>query len=158
LWTNGKYLLSDFTQNRIKQLPEEGELHDDITRIFNESYAAKMSYAHHFPIPLIEYFLHCLRHDSHNFGSMFANFYSCTASPNDDESFPMGTAVFNDPGTAWEFIDFVIRTWNENSLVTIESRTPNLALQNILDKCFTEGSEERAIIDSGALFYGLTNQ
>lgn len=150
-WTGGKYLLKDM-------LPANKCARDDLTELLNRSYAPRMTYARLKAIPKIEYFSENLCCNSQNFASLFSSFYAATATPAPEEICPTSTKILWDPGTAGEFIDHICRTCNEDHISELNSRAPHEALQELLASQFRAGTNKRALIDSGSLLYGLSNE
>lgn len=149
-------LLAQWTKNKFSI---NGQIdYAKLTKLLNQGYAPRMTYARLFAIPEITYFAENLRSDSQNFASMFASFYAGTASPNNEETFPTGTKVLWDNGTAGEFVDHLYNKCPQDQIFEIASRKPKEALDDILKKLFAKGSKMTALIDCGALLYGLSNE
>lgn len=130
-----------------------------LTNLLNISDNAVLAYVRYCVVPDITYYPQNMKSDSQNFASMFSSFYSDTASPNRDGTMPTGTTVRWDKGTAGDFIDFVCKNCDGGeSLRDIEAESPIDSLREILAKLFQYGSKASAIIDSGALFTGLSTE
>ncbi len=152
-WTDNRYSLKD-----LSDILDDHHPWDELTMLFNKGYAPKMSLARLRAIPEIEYFAENLCCNSQNFASMFPSFYGATGTPPTEEICPTGTKIFWDPGTAGEFVDYICHTCNEEKISEGEKRSPLEVLHEILKNQFGANSHKLALIDSGSLFYGLSNE
>ena len=158
LWAEGKDLFTYTLQTDEKRWKNlEDKLNDSTPAHLPHYQSAIFTYLKYCVLPQIGYYTKNLRSDSHNFASMFSSFNSGTATPNQDGVFPLGTQVLWDPGTTGDFVDFVCRTTPNDALVVTESRTSEAALLELLNRLCKSGSAISALIDSGALFEGLSN-
>ncbi|MBA3604202.1 MAG: hypothetical protein H0W50_11335, partial [Parachlamydiaceae bacterium] len=152
-WTAGRLKL-----NEMSELSSNQAIWDEITTLFNEKYAPRMSYARLFAVPEIEYFTENLSCNSQNFASIFSSFYAATGTPSPEEICPSGTKILWDPGTAGEFVDHICHTCSSEDISELGNRSPQEALQEQLETQFHFGSDKLALIDSGSLFYGINNE
>ncbi len=147
-WTDGHVSFLEFTQNPRRYQQQ-----------LDASPEAQLFYVCKCIVPNITYFTRNLRSNSYNFASTFQAFYGDTATPNADGAFPIHTRVLWDEGTTGEFVDFICQTSQDrpDAIVEIASENPIASLNEILNTLFMPGSRSSAIIDSGALFRGLSN-
>lgn len=146
-WTEGKFRLFDAHKDL-----------EVLTKQLNLSYGARMTFARLFAVPEIDYFIQNLSSNSQNFASMFSEFYAGTASPNSDETLPTNTKVLWDNGTEGKFLDFICKNVDDDKIIGLDNRLPEAALDEILAKLFDNGSNKVALIDSGALLFGISNE
>lgn len=146
-WTGGKCSLFD----------KQTDL-NELERLLNQGYGPKMTYARLFAVPYIEYFTENISGNSQNFASMFNGFYAGTASPNNDETFPTNTKVQWDEGTEGKFVDFLTKNVRDEDIFGLDNRVPGDVLNELLTTLFGKNSSKKALIDSGALLFGLSNE
>ncbi len=149
-WTEGKIKLNEVLHDNFSW--------SNLAKILNTGYAPRMSYARVFSIPKVEYFTENMSCNSQNFASLFSSFYAATATPNAEEICPTGTKIFWDPGTAGEFVDHICRTCSRDKIKELENRSPQEVLLEILRSQFNANSTKKALIDSGSLLYGMSNE
>ncbi len=151
-WTDERYQLKDVSYI-LNDYPW-----DELTTLLNKGYAPRMTYARFYAVPEIEYFAENICCNSQNFASMFPSFYGGTGTPSTEELCPTGTKVFWDPGTAGEFIDHICHTCTEDKISEGNKRSPHETLDELLKNEFGANSHKLALIDSGSLLYGLSNE
>ncbi len=151
-WTDERYQLKDVSFI-LNDYPW-----NELTTLLSKGYAPRMTYARFYAVPEIEYFAENMCCNSQNFASMFPSFYGGTGTPSTEELCPTGTKVFWDPGTAGEFIDHICHTCTEDKISEGNKRSPHETLDELLKNEFGANSHKLALIDSGSLLYGLSNE
>ncbi|MGZ3732372.1 MAG: DUF3638 domain-containing protein, partial [Parachlamydiaceae bacterium] len=154
-------LIAAWTKKRFTLTPCPLPTVEDLqlaTKLLNQGYAARMSYARLFTIEHIEYYTQNISSDPYNFVSMFAGYTGATASPRHPETNPVGTKLLLDKGTAGEFTDYMCRSCTDDHIRTLDGQTPKELLKELLEKDFAKDSPSKAIIDGAALFQGMSNQ
>lgn len=129
----------------------------DVSSLLNQHDEAVLLHARLFVAPEITYYTLSLSSNSQNFASMFPSYYADTGTPDNHETYPVGTKVLFDEGTMGESIDLLKKLCSSPaSIEVVKSSTPAESLSEILR--LMKPGKTRAIIDCGALWRGISSE